>query len=693
MKDWKLKREKSLGELSLVAHILAYLVTISILIVIYNLKEFSYYASTFLLIGTILPAALFILLDYRIQQIHKHYVLKWWNIAKHTVLFIIVTVVLATSPGEQLWLFGSIYLFPVALSCITLGKQWGTVFAGASFISIFLLTDSMNFAENQVSGTLEATLVLGSIFFLLAWFLGGILEVEKENAGQLRQERDLIARMMDTSPAGIMVLDRFRNIVYANTRLEEIFDLGSPELEELLNQKNIGSEKNVSHSPTEVFRKVLSRRTPVYNYLGTINHSKEKTAYLSISGAPIFDSDGEVEQVVLTVNDITQQKKLNEEILKADKLDSIGLLAGGIAHDFNNFMTVILGNISLLKMRNIEEKNKSNIEHMEKAALQARELTSKLFVFSKGGTPVKKPIYLQKLLIDTIGFVLSGSTSVHEIHVAEDLFPIEVDETQIGQVINNILINAVQAMPGGGKIFLTACNLKIRSDEIKTLPLSPGKYIRITISDEGVGIPSSHLDKIFDPFFSTKPNGSGLGLATAHTIIQNHGGLIQVESQPGNGTTFNIYLPASVSTCLDSLENEKLYFGKGRILIMDDDELILKTCGEMLTYLGYQVSYASDGGEAIRLYKEASERGAGHDYDAVIMDLTIPGGIGGKETVKQLRLLDPAVKALVSSGYSDDSVIANYKDYGFSGCINKPYQIKELSETLAQVLDSRVFTK
>lgn len=692
MKDWQEKRQKSLAELSLGAHIMAYLITIIILIVVANLKEYTFYTSTIILVGTILPATIFILLDYHfLQQGDKQRVLLWWNITKHTVLFLVITVVLANSQREHLCLFGSIYLLPVALSCITLGKRWGIAFAGSAMISLFLLWRGMDFTGNQATEPFEALLVLGGILFILAWFLSGILEVEKENAGQLRQERDLIARMMDTSPAGIMVLDRYRNIVYVNTRLEHIFDLKGPVLQELFNEKITGSEDDVSCSPAEVFWKVLAGGKPVYNNLGTIYHNEKETAYLSVSGAPIFDSEGEVEQVVLTVNDITQQKKMNEEILKTDKLNSIGLLAGGIAHDFNNFMAVILGNISLVKIRNKDKKISVYVEHMENASLQARELTRKLFVFAKGGAPVKKTIHMQKLLMDTAGFVLSGSMSVHEIQVTEDLYPVEADESQIGQVINNILINAVQAMPAGGKISLTACNLTLRDHEIKNvLPLPSGEYVRITIVDEGIGIPANQLDKIFDPFFSTKSRGSGLGLATAHTIIQNHGGLIQVESQPDTGTTFYIYLPAYAGTCLDSWENEELHFGEGRILIMDDDELILNTCGEMLKYLGYQVSCAYDGAEAIRLYKEALLGGAESPYVAVIMDLTIPGGMGGKEAIKQLRGLDPAVKAIVSSGYSDDPVIANYKDYGFSGCVNKPYQIKDLSEGLVEIIGNKV---
>ncbi|UNC92250.1 hybrid sensor histidine kinase/response regulator [Candidatus Contubernalis alkaliaceticus] len=692
MKDWQEKRQKSLAELSLAAHIMAYLITIIILIVVANLKEYTFYTSTIILMSTILPAAIFILMDYHyFQRGHKQSVLLCWNITKHTVLFLVITVVLANSQREHLWLFGSIYLLPVALSCITLGKRWGIAFAGASMISLFLLWRGMDFTWNQAAEPFEALLVLGGILFILAWFLSGILEVEKENAGQLRQERDLIARMMDTSPAGIMVLDRCCNIIYVNTRLEQIFDLKGPALQELFNKKITGSEDNVFRSPAEVFWKVLAGGEPVYNNSGTIHHNEEETIYLSISGAPIFDPAGDVEQVVLTVNDITQQKKMNEEILKADKLDSIGLLAGGIAHDFNNFMAVILGNISLVKIRNKDKKISVNLEHMENASLQARELTRKLFVFAKGGAPVKKTVHMQKLLMDTVGFVLSGSMSVHEIQVAEDLYPVEADESQIGQVINNIVINAVQAMPGGGKISLSACNITLEGNEIKNvLPLPPGDYVRISIVDEGVGIPANQLDKIFDPFYSTKLKGSGLGLATSHTIIQNHGGIIQVESQPGLGSNFFVYLPAYAGPYLEPQENKQLYFGEGRILIMDDDELILKTCSEMLKYLGYHVSCAYNGAEAIRLYKEALSEKAESPFIAVILDLTIPGGMGGKEAIKQLRKIDPEVKAIVSSGYSDDPVIANYQYYGFSECVNKPYQIKQISRALAKIIDNKV---
>ena len=410
------------------------------------------------------------------------------------------------------------------------------------------------------------------------------------------------------------------------------------------------------------------------------------TVYLSVSGAPILSPSGRTEQVVLTVDDVTRQKMMTEEMLKADKLESLSLLAGGIAHDFNNFLAVILGNISLIKMRPLDEKTVKNIEYMEKTILQARDLTRKLFIFSRGGTPVRKNVHLQKLLLDTVGFALSGSAVIYQIDVDEALWPVEVDETQIVQVFNNILINAVQAMPEGGKIVLTAVNLSNGDTGRKgKTPLREGNYVCVTISDQGIGIPPDEIGKIFDPLFSTKPQGSGLGLATAFMIIQNHGGVIDVESEPGVGTTFYVYLPAAAEAePVTAVESEELFYTNCRVLVMEDGELLRKACGEMLQHLGCRVSFARDGAEAVRLYREAAEEGAG--FDVVIMDLTIPGGSGGLDTIARLRLLDPAVKAIVSSGYSNAPVITDYKEYGFSGFVSKPYRLKELSAALKNVL-------
>ncbi len=690
MKDWRKKRKENLAELTLGTHILAYLLAIIILVSAETFfEEYTFNTTCILLISTVLPAAVFVLLDYHfLQGSYDSRVMRVWNITKLTLLYAVITAVFMKFQGEHLWLFASIYLLPVVLSSITLGKRWGMVFAATAVGSIFFLSGGMGFAGNQNVNTVEAILVLGGIFILFAWLFGGILEVEQETTEKISQERDLIMKMMDTSPAGIMVLGYNREIVYANARVEQIFSSGCVELQEMINRGVLFSPGESTPSCLDkVFQSVLARGEPVYNYLETITRDGAKDTYVSVSGAPISKPDGGIEQVVLAVDDVTKQKIIAEEMLKADKLESLGLLAGGIAHDFNNYLAVILGNISLVKIWNENEKAARSLEHMEKAVLQARELTRKLFIFARGGAPVRKTLQLNNLLLDTVGFALCGSMVAYETRLADDLRPVEADEAQIGQVINNILLNAVQAMPNGGKIKLAAANMTIDRTE-SGLPLPQGDYIHISITDEGIGIPADQLGKIYDPFFSTKPKGSGLGLATVYTIVQSHGGLIRAESEPGVGTTFNIYLPASTKhSPADLEESEELYIGEARILIMDDDELLLKACGDMLIHLGCRVSYALDGAEMVRLYQEAAEAQAGSAYDVVIMDLTIPGGMGGVEAMERLRRLDPGVKAIVSSGYSDSSVITRYKNYGFSGYVNKPYRMKELSEVLKKVLN------
>lgn len=512
------------------------------------------------------------------------------------------------------------------------------------------------------------------------------------NIGQIRQECGLAALAIENSPSGIVILDRERNFVYANARSEQLFGIWRHELQRAFEQDMIGfAGGDALVCLAEVFQRVLATGKPVFNYPGTSFSTGDNTVYLSVNGAPIFNQTGSIEQVVLSVNDLTRHKMETEEILKADKLESLGLLSGGIAHDFNNFLAVILGNVSLVKMQNKDDTISKNLEHIEKAVIRASELTQKLFVFTRGGAAVKKPLNLQKLLLDSVGFVLSGSASVYEINITDDLLLVEADEVQIVQVINNILINAVQAMSGGGKIEITASNLTAGGDQQTVALLPDGEYVLISIADHGPGIPADHLGKIFDPFFSTKPKGSGLGLAGAYMIVQNHGGLIRVESLPGAGTTFSIYLPAMKSSCSALLEEkeDKLYFGEGRILVMDDDEHIREICKDMLEYLGYRVSQARDGMDALQIYREAIK--VGLPYAAVIMDLTVPGGVGAKEAIEVLRRLDPTVKAVVSSGYSNDPVIANYQDHGFSGYLQKPYQISELSALLNKLIKAPRF--
>jgi PAS domain S-box-containing protein len=394
--------------------------------------------------------------------------------------------------------------------------------------------------------------------------------------------------------------------------------------------------------------------------------------------------NGQPVKVTTVAHDITEKKRLEEELLKAQKLESLGVLAGGIAHDFNNFLSGIMGNISLAKLE--ADQGEDIIESLDEAlrvTSRASALTRQLLVFSKGGAPVKKTASISEVLRDSTVFALRGSNAKCEFNIAEDLWPVSVDLGQFSQVIHNLAINAVQAMPQGGTIRLHARNaaLEARSG----LPLEAGRYVKISIQDEGLGIPQEHLAKVFDPYFTTKHQGSGLGLSMSYTTIHAHDGYIAVDSEMGEGTTFRIYMPASHEKLVEKGDREdRLIKGEGKILVMDDDESIRNVTEKILIELGYDVGCASDGAETIALYQDATR--SGQPFDAVIMDLTIPGGMGGKETIQQLLRIDPKVAAIVSSGYSNDPIMSDFEKYGFRGVATKPYSIEKLSWVLHDVL-------
>ncbi|MDQ1331942.1 MAG: two-component system, cell cycle sensor histidine kinase and response regulator CckA, partial [Thermodesulfobacteriota bacterium] len=380
--------------------------------------------------------------------------------------------------------------------------------------------------------------------------------------------------------------------------------------------------------------------------------------------------------------DITERKSMEEELLKADKLESVGLLAGGIAHDFNNILTSILGNISMAKIQ-VKSGRKvfDLLSAAETATMMAQGLTRQLLTFSKGGVPVKETASISNLIKESSVFVLRGSKSECEFSIAEDLWPVDADLGQISQVISNIVINANQSMPEGGLILITAENMT--PENMNGIPVKPERYIRITVKDQGVGIPEKYFSKIFDPYFTTKQAGSGLGLATAYSIINKHNGHISVNSSPGAGTAFNIYLPASGKE-IPEKEEAVLLTGRGRILMMDDDVLLKEMAEEMLDMLGYDSAFAKDGAEAVKMYKKAMK--SKKPYDAVILDLTIPGGMGGKEAIKILLEMDPEVKAIVFSGYSEGEIMSNYLEYGFKSMMPKPFDSYALGKVLSEVL-------
>jgi PAS domain S-box-containing protein len=397
------------------------------------------------------------------------------------------------------------------------------------------------------------------------------------------------------------------------------------------------------------------------------------------------DKTGQPIALAAIVRDISERKKLEEEMARGDKLNSIGILAGGIAHDFNNLLTAIFGNITLAKMyANRRSEVYKRLEESEKAAERARDLTHQLLTFSKGGTPVKRTISLQELAKESANFVLRGSNVKCEFSFPTDLWHVEADEGQISQVLNNIIINATHAMSEGGTVQMYCGNVVVDQGDS---PLEKGKYILISIMDHGTGITKKHLSKIFDPYFTTKKKGSGLGLSTSYSIVRSHGGHITVESSPGIGTNFNIYLPASgEGMLLPCTEEARFVTGKGRILVMDDEEAVRDVARGMLETLGYTVSLAKDGAEAIECYKAAMVDGA--PFDSVLMDLTIPGGMGGMEAVKRMLEIDSKVKAIVCSGYSNDTIMANYNSFGFRAVVPKPYSLKQLGGAISEVLST-----
>jgi PAS domain S-box-containing protein len=409
-----------------------------------------------------------------------------------------------------------------------------------------------------------------------------------------------------------------------------------------------------------------------------------------VTASPLRDQDGELIGSLHVARDITELKRAQEErlelarqLLQAQKLESLGVLAGGIAHDLNNIMMVILGNLDLLGLVNLPEKSRERLINAEKACEQAQTLANRLLTFAKGGLPIKKIHHLGELLHESASLALSGSRSKSSVDLGEDLWAVAVDASQMIQVFCNLFINADQAMPQGGAVVIRAENVKVEKEDI--LPLKTGKYVKITIADQGLGIQPPYLDKVFDPYFTTKPKGSGLGLTTAYSIVKQHQGHLAVESVSGVGTTFTVYLPASETDHYpEKREVAGPIIGQGRILLIDDEATVREVLGEMLAELGYQVSFATEGREAIQLYKQAQEEN--QPFAAAIMDLTIPGGLGGKETLEEIKKIDPQVRAIVSSGYSDDAVMAEYHKYGFSGAIAKPYSIIKLSHILNKAI-------
>ncbi len=503
---------------------------------------------------------------------------------------------------------------------------------------------------------------------------------QKKNEDQLQFLSSITEQVTD----GVVVTDTDYRIIYVNKAMQTLWGYSAVELQGLKPYK-FTVEPMSEQILADISKTLASGEVSKWTVL---SRRKDGTPFLcEFKVSAMYNKNHQVSGYVGIQRDVTEHKQLEEEQEKAAKLESVGTLAGGIAHDFNNLLTGIMGNIGLAKIC-MDSKGEAfeRLQESEKACMRARDLTQQLLIFARGGQPVKKLSSIAEIVKDSAVFALSGSKASPEFSLPDDLWAAEVDAGQISQVINNIVINADAAMPNGGKISISASNSVIKG--AKAIPLPRGNYVNIIIQDNGIGISKKYLSKIFDPYFTTKQKGSGLGLTTSYSIIKNHGGYITVESEVSVGTTVRIYIPASRKPVTMKKEEEAFqaaFQGRGRILVMDDEDMIRLLVSQILTGAGYQVELTKDGEEAIKQYTAARE--SGHPFDAVIMDLTIPGGMGGKEAIRKLLEIDPNVRVIVSSGYATDPLMSEYKRYGFSAVVSKPYKVRDLRNTVASLLE------
>ena len=500
----------------------------------------------------------------------------------------------------------------------------------------------------------------------------------KQTEVALQGSENTLIRLMDLLPVGVVCADTDDNIEYVNRSFVEQYGYTLSDIPTVQDWLLLAY-------PDSARRDALAE-----GWRSKIREARSGASPASPTETKITCKDGTVRHVLINTQvatnrtlaiftDITEHEYIQNEIIKVQKLESLGILAGGIAHDFNNVLTGILGYISFARMF-VDPSHKSHkaLGEAEKASRRAAQLADQLLTFAKGGEPIKKRVSMPHLVRESVSLALRGSNVRGAVALPDYLYDIEADEGQINQALSNIIINAVQAMPDGGKLSINAANVTL--DNTNMMGLAPGEYVKLSVEDEGCGMPEEEQKKIFDPFFTTRPEGTGLGLTTAYSIISKHGGYIDVRSAVGKGTTFTLYLPAFPEQA-GACET----MGAGTlpavsVLVMDDEELIRELAMDILGHLGYRVVTCISGEEAIGLYEAA--KGSDAPFFAVILDLTIPGGMGGKEAAQEILAIDPAAFLLVSSGYSNDPIMAEYKDHGFSAAVVKPYNIDEIARVM-----------
>ncbi len=502
----------------------------------------------------------------------------------------------------------------------------------------------------------------------------------------LRKSEEFVWSILNSVDEGFIVLDRQYRILTANRAYCRQTGISPGELKgrTCFDLTHRTGRPCYEHGEDCAVKQVFETGMP-YSSVHRHKSADGQIEFVETKAFPLKDDSGQVTSAIEVLVDITEKHLLQEERLKTQKLEAIGTLAGGIAHDFNNLLQGVFGYISLAQLVDDRQRSLKSLEQAEKALRQAVGLTNQLLTFSRGGQPVKEHTAIHPILENAARFSLSGSCSVFSITTENGLWPVDGDAGQIGQVIQNIILNADQAMPVGGRIEIRARNIRA-DDPALPMMLEKKNYVLIEVLDNGPGIPEQFISRIFDPYFTTKDNGNGLGLATSYSIIKNHGGLIEVRSAAGTGTVFSIYLPGA-----DGQKDEPVWRDaaqtsqrRGRILVMDDEEMIRNLIEEMLHTLGHDVELAENGVDTLEKYRNALAEKT--PFDIVILDLTVRGGMGGAETISKLIEIDPGVKAIMSSGYSNDALASNYHSAGFKAFLKKPYIISDLKNELDSLL-------
>ena len=510
--------------------------------------------------------------------------------------------------------------------------------------------------------------------------MGAILRRRAEQA--LQESERKYKTLVETTATGFVILDDQGRVLDANA--EYVRMSGHRTLDEVRDHAVV--EWTADHDRARNAEAVATcmRAGFVRDFQVDYIHD-DGTVVPVLLNATVIEVEGG-RRIITLLRDISDRKRLEAELLRSEKLRSVGVLAGGIAHDFNNILTAILGNISLLRATlAVDDYAGEHLDEVEKASQRARELTRQLLTFSRGGDPVRKLFHPESLIRESTTLALRGRASTCEFTIVPDLALVDGDEGQIGQVIRNLVINASQAMNDGGIVRVSTDCREIRAGQVHGL--AARKYLVLAVADRGVGISEEHRLRIFDPYFTTKRDGRGLGLAVSHSIVENHHGAITVDSQLGQGSVFTVYLPAAEGeAALPLAATAEIVRGRGRVLIMDDEESVRQIAGKIVRALGYEAAFARDGREAIACWQTA--RTKGQPFDVAIMDLTVPGGMGGREAMRELLALDANAKAVVSSGYCQDPVMANFRDYGFRDVLAKPYNVLDVSRALSALLRS-----